>query len=335
MWILDRGWRDIVFFYSFPLLFCVLYWFEIPHGTLALILFYLVVVLIDSGHVYTTIWRTYALREERTRYKMYWIVPFAVFFGSLAWLSSGLGYFWAMVLYFTYFHHLRQIQGVFKWYMKLNGRFRKMGVYLLYALMLVPFTYFHLREEVPLQIYNHNDIFFFPSPDLRPWGLALIGLIWLFWLGWEATLFIRERKFEHNRFLSILVPAVIHIFCFVIAIRAEQVLFPLLALHGVTYMAIMAKSMQKLRSRFFTGFFKSLLVVFALGATLSTLEALGVRDIINTDDSYIRATDWTEFLLLAVFVTPLLTHYILDAYIWKKGHPGFEKILELSPEGKA
>lgn len=327
MWILGSKAKDIFFFYVLALGLSSVYWFSTPKGVVATALFLFIVVFVDSAHVYSTFWRTYALKEERSSSQSYWIVPTLVFLGALIWAVLKVPYFWAMVVYFTYFHHLRQGQGITKWYMKINQKFRPEMIKIFYALLLIPFVTFHFNDVIPLALYNRNDLFFLNKPEWLIYGKGLTYLTWTLWLGLEIKIYTQEKKIEINRILSMLVPAAVHVKCFLYPVTAEGVIFPLLLLHGLTYFAVMSFSLQKLRPQKFANFSKSLLFVVGFGAVFALVESFGISEYVNLNNDYLKNDFLDDKLLLAIFVTPTLTHYILDGLIWKKGHPGFEKIL--------
>lgn len=327
MWILGSKSKDIFFFYALAIGLSSIYWFSTPKGFLATALFLFIVVFVDAAHVYSTFWRTYALKEERTASRAYWLVPALVFLSTLIWAVLKVPYLWAMVVYFTYFHHLRQIQGISKWYMKINQRFRPEMIKVLYALLLIPFATFHFNDVIPLALYNQNDLFFLNRPEWLHYGKILSLLTWALWIGLEIKVYFQVKKVEVNRILSMLVPAAIHIKCFLYPVTAEGVIFPLLLLHGLTYFAVMSLSLQKLRPQRFSSFSKSLIFVVGLGAIFASFESFGLVEYTILNDEYLRNDFFNDKILIAIFITPTLTHYILDGLIWKKGHPGFEKIL--------
>ena len=111
MWILKTRLREFFFMYL-PGLLAVLAAIFLPDlGEESLLYGLLAMGVIDSGHVYTTMWRTWLHKEEIVTDKLYIFFPIAFFFLFTIWFYLGLPFLWTFVVYSTLYHHTRQVYG--------------------------------------------------------------------------------------------------------------------------------------------------------------------------------------------------------------------------------
>lgn len=325
MWILGSAAKDFLFLYL-PGLLGIGIGLGFPAAGEESLLFGLFAFgLVDSGHVYTTAWRTWLHKEERRSSHRYWIVPLSIFAIFSLWFFFQIPGLWSFVVYATLYHHIRQVYGFSKWTQKLNQRQDPFTDRAVYFFSLVPFVAYHFRPGAFGNYYSENDLFLFPSP------VIFKNLVWLYLLG-GGTFLIREFLLwrrgirEPNRVLSLGIPALIYGYCFILGETLTQVLVPLLFFHGISYVAVMEQSLRRTRSSFQKPYLAAgVLLVTAL--TLGPIEAIFEEDIVrrSVDVSLIPAS-----ILVGIFLTPLFSHYVFDAFIWKRGHREASRIF--SPE---
>jgi hypothetical protein len=286
-------------------------------GETSLIYGLMATAILDSGHVYTTAWRTNFHPESAYRKSLYWLTPLLFFCFFLAWSYSQLPGIWSFVVYSTLFHHVRQTYGFSKWYQTLNRRKDKNSDRFLYALSLIPICLYHFREGVIGGYYSNNDLFLRPE-NLMVKILFIMYVIIVFgWLTYEVLLWKRRLR-EWNRLFSVAFPALIYGYCFLWGQSFTQVLFPLLIVHGSAYLVIMTHSLTRTqRARFRTPLVALCLLgltalIFGLGESFIEESSLGGGD---GHPSVLRSA------LIALTLTPLYSHYVFDAMIWKKSHP--------------
>lgn len=284
-------------------------------GESSLIYGLLAMGIIDSGHVYTTAWRTWLHPDEVKSSKAYWIYPLIFFSVFFSWFYFSLPYLWAFVVYATLYHHVRQVYGFSKWYQKLNHRADVVSDYFLYFFAIAPMVIYHFRPEATAGYYTEKDLFLYPFAALRDVLLILYLLVACAWGYREWKLWTAGTR-ETNRLLSVAVPAVIYAFCFLVGTTITQVLFPLLFLHGIAYFGVMTKALGKTQKRFekeSIAVFAILMTAVGFGLTESWMEenvinhALGSEPILNS-------------AIIGLSLTPLFCHYAFDAIIWKKNH---------------
>ena len=115
---------------------------------------FIAVHILDSGHSYTTALRVYrrANTDPRPSPRLkitYMVIPIVSFAVVTFWIYARVPGFWTMLLYFTLFHHTRQLYGILRWYQKLNRRFDAYSHLFLYAFVLLPAVLFHGRSGFP------------------------------------------------------------------------------------------------------------------------------------------------------------------------------------------
>lgn len=315
MWILGTLHKEMAFLYL-PGTLSVLVAILFPAlGETSIIYALLATALIDSGHVYTTAWRTFLHPDEMRSSKLYFIVPVVAFVVFSSWHILGFKGLWSFVVYATLFHHVRQVYGLSKWYQALNKRPDRISDYFLYALAILPMVAYHFRPEVPNNYYSHNDLFLFPNINVLK-GLYLIyACVLASWIIYEMRIW-KEGKKELNRILSVAFPALVYGYCFFVGKTVSQILFPLLFIHGVAYVGILSQTLNRTQTSRFRTFMVSLLVVVMTAVIFGLGESWMENNMISVDPS----TEFWPGLLIGLWLTPLFCHYFFDALIWKRTH---------------
>jgi hypothetical protein len=315
MWILSTPLKEFSYLYA-PGLLAVAVSLILPDlGDESLLYGILAMGIIDSGHVYTTAWRTWLHPEEVKSRAGYWIFPiiFCVFF--TLWFYLGIPCLWAFVVYATFYHHARQVYGFSKWYQKLNHRNDKFSDYVIYFLALFPLIIYHFRPEAIGSYYTENDLFLYPWTELRD-VLLLLYLAGVFiWIIREYRLWNSGTR-EVNRILSIACPGVIYAYCFLVGTTITQILFPLLFLHGVAYFGVMGQSLSRTQKRFNRKY-------LAIMTVLGTAVILGLSESWFEEEMVPRELGQNPLLsslIVGISLTPLFCHYAFDAIIWRKNH---------------
>ena len=124
-WILGHSWgKDFSFFYLpsiliTALVFLLPYFLSQKDQLFYLIFFAIVFVLLDSGHAYTSLVRT-AYHSNPVKRNIFILLFFAIWIGATGGIYLNQAYFFLFLVYFTFFHHIRQMIGVFSWYQQFN-----------------------------------------------------------------------------------------------------------------------------------------------------------------------------------------------------------------------
>ncbi len=271
--------------------------------------------VIDSGHVYTTMWRTWLHKEEVVTDKLYILFPIAFFFLFTLWFYFELPYLWAFVVYSTLYHHTRQVYGFSKWYQKLNKRQDPESDRYLYFFAYFPMVIYHFRPGATANYYTEQDLFLYPQPVLRNFLLYFYLMVALTW-GYREWKLWRSGVREGNRIFSVAFPGAVYAYCFLVGVTVTQVLFPLLFLHGVAYFGVMGQSMSRTQKRFAREGV-AILIVLVTAVIFGLMESWAEENVIET---VLGDRPLLNSVIIGLSLTPLYCHYAFDAMIWKKNH---------------
>ncbi len=296
------------------------------------------ILLIDVGHVYTTLYRTYfdrkALRKQKT---ILFAIPFFSFVAGVIVYSIGSHFFWRLLAYIAVFHFIRQQYG----FMRLYGRkeahntfFSRLDTIVIYAATLYPIIYWHLKGPRNFNWFIENDFYFFQSPgfiSLFNWLYYILLLIYVISVCIHS---VKNRYINIPKTLVILGTALS--WYFGIIYFNGDMSFTLLNVvsHGIPYMALVwiHGKKQLVQSQYqsrFLGFIFGrygillfLLIIFSLAFIEESLWDISVwkehRNIFAR--GWLPEIHFNEQLLnfiVPLLALPQLTHYILDGFIWK------------------
>jgi hypothetical protein len=282
--------------------------------------------LVDSGHVWTTLWRTHAHRpDRRDRGWRRWL-PLLVTAVIAVWLLSQLPYFWPVAVAATLFHNQRQLWGIVRWYEKLAGTRRRPTAVFFHLFVWLPVLAYLTRPVNPNHFYLvPNDIPHFSSPSFF-WALTYTWLLTVFaWALHEMFLYFRGTR-EWGRVFGLGAAALTYGWAFFGARTVMDVAFPLVLSHGAAYVAIMAQTSRRLgiprletRARAWVG-----LLATALGGGVLAVCLLERFDF--ADWSVAGAGRVWICLASAAYFGPVLSHYIADGWLWTGRHPEAREI---------
>jgi hypothetical protein len=320
-WILGSFSKDAGFIYL-PALLAIAFTMAFPDiaGT-SMVYAILATVIVDSGHVYTTIWRTYFHGEElRSNPRLYILTPVIIAATFFIWAVTGLPGLWPFVVYATLFHHVRQYYGLLRWYEKLNGSFTKASTYFLWAFSGIPIVTYHFRFNVAQGYYSNMDLFSYPNATLTTIGISLWGLCALTWLGYEWRRYQKGHR-DWNRVLLLGFTLVLYSWCFLRGRTLPEVLFPVLFGHGIAYFGVMSLSLQRTQKQRFKTFAVALAVILVTSVAFGFLENWVEGDYVEFRNFTVAdpAGLWMA-ALVGLYLTPLFTHFALDAFIWTGRH---------------
>ena len=292
----------------------LVWWFsEIPSAVL--VIGFVSLVLVDSGHVYTSFLRG-AFFETNNLVKTS-LSLIGVFLVLYLWLKMQIPYFWSFIVYFTLFHHIRQFAGLIKWYNKIESYFDPLLMQFFYISVFLSIVLFHVNPTPSNFFYvQENDILYFPSEVAFKIFLLMQFLVWGIYLAYALYVFkIKKQSPVKTHFFF----AATVVFYFLVCIsnrQSELVLVPLLLAHGIPYYALILRSQKSLDPKVNILKFSALLTGFVL--FLALLE-FGLQQSV-VDFNPMTHTSELQRVVLAFFLTPLIFHYCIDAYIWKSKH---------------
>ena len=301
------------------------------------------IIGVDVAHVYSTIFRTYLDKQEfRARKTLYTLTPF------ICWVVGALLYsinalvFWRAITYFAVFHFIRQQYGFMMIY-SCNERdkppiARKIDEYAIYIATIYPLIYWHTHLPRKFDWFIEGDFIAINSAMINWVALAVYVIIISAYIGKEIWQFIKTRAINIPKNLLFIGTAIswfvgIIYFNNDIAFTAINVVS-----HGIPYIALIwiygknhgkiSPHKKLLGNISFRKFFSLKMLPFFIGSLLlfAYLEE-GLWDgFIWTEHRTIFSffhnlptinDKATLAWLVPLLALPQITHYVLDAFIWR------------------
>ena len=274
------------------------------------------IYFLDGGHVYSTFLEVLGDPEE-VRKKYVWIVLAGSVFLNLFVHYFFDSYFFYYIFYFTIYHNMRQGLGVIFLYRLGEKRSAQVLKWGYYFLTMLPFILFHLKPPMTYgglgeAIIRPIDLFqFFPSENLEAVFRTGVVVYVLGALG-IAGFFIYQKNMRG--LMSMTFFTLVYAYAFLISDNEMKSYALLIFSHAIPYYFLMEKRlgvthkinfMQKYAWLF-------LLIIFTIG---------GVIDYYQEDIVFLFEP--LDSLAMALLTTPLISHFIYDAIIWKRGNERF------------
>ena len=284
---------------------------------------FLTVYFLDGGHVYSTLLEVVGDPEE-IRKKYVWMVLIGTFFLNLFIHLFFTSYFFYYVFYFTVYHNMRQGLGITFLYRLGEKKYTQFIKRSYYFLTMLPFIIFHFKAPLaigklgdtilkPLELYN-----FFPEKSLE--AVYHLGLV-IYLLGIVCILAMLIYQKNFRGFLSMLFFAIVYAYAFIVS-KNEMVSYALLVFsHAIPYYFLMEKRLKITHKLNFMQKYAwlFLLVVFGIGGFLDSYQ-----------EEIIALIEPFDSLGIAILTTPLISHFIFDAIIWKSGNERFHTFVSTS-----
>jgi hypothetical protein len=306
----------------------------------------LLVVFVDAGHVYSTLYRTYfdpaVFRKHRT---LLTTIPLAGFVAAaLVYTLSDL-WFWRLLAYIAVFHFIRQQYGFMRIYSRQDPANKSISIIdtvTIYAATLGPLLHWHLSGQRNFNWFIPGDFIFMRSGLARIVADGLYYLVLLVFVGKEMYLLLTRRSVNWPKFL--VMAGTILSWYFGIVYYNGDMAFTLLNVvsHGIPYIALVWLYGYKQYTRkgggtaFLRWLFSAYGIAFFIGllCLLAYLEE-GSWDLLVWKEHTglfkgfpvlsIELSPQLLSLLVPFLILPQLTHYILDGFIWKIRKENFLK----------
>ncbi len=298
----------------------------------------LLILLIDVGHVYTTLYRTYfdnhALKKQKF---LLYFTPFAAFIVCCLLYNISVLWFWRLLTYAAVFHFVRQQYGFMRLYSRYEQKktwVEKIDTITVYSATLYPLLYWHLNGPRNFNWFIKNDFAYLNAGWFMNILTPAYFLLLAIYIGSSIYTFIKTRVFNIPKF-TIIAGTVVSWYFGIVYFNGDMA-FTLLNVvsHGVPYMALVwihghknkgkLTKPGKLLSLVFS--YKGLIVFLLIVFGLAFMEEF-LWDIFVWDEhrsvfggnyfSNITLNKELMSLLVPLLTLPQLTHYILDGFIWK------------------
>ena len=331
-------------FILFPPFACLLVIYFFPNLFLnekneSELLWFLLIVCIDVGHVYSTIYRTYMDKETIQKNRMlFFLSPLLLYLTGVMLHSIHPIFFWRAMAYLAVFHFIRQQYGFMRLYSrneKQNQLFRKIDALTIYTATLYPILYWHIQGKQNFNWFIENDFLYLNKPQLTPYFFSIYFSILLIYLAKEIFLVFTEKKFNLPKNL-LMFGTIVSWYMGIVYFKGDLT-FTLLNVvsHGIPYYALVwayGNNQQKkitAKENWMKLFFKPKNIFLFVGflIILAYLEEMlwdGLiwKEHISVFPLSTFLPDLTGLKSLASLVIPLLAlpqllHYFIDGFIWK------------------
>ncbi len=330
-WLVSPAY-DLAWF-SGPALLAAAVALLLPDGAEVGLLGWLVlVVAVDVAHTWATLYRAWLdPTARRDRPGLLWGVPIAAFAGAAALHGLAAPWFWTVLAYVAVFHFVRQQQGFAALYRaraalpraSLEARVEHFTVAML---CVYPVVWWHANLPRRYAWFTPTDFIVGLPPAVSTVSGVVTAIAFATW----AALRLRSRSWQPGRDLWVLSTAASWTVGIVLTNGDAAFTLANVLAHGVPYFALVhlvsrrqwADGEGPLTPRWFTP--------VAIGAFLALPLAAAVAEELAWDALVWREhffppgdlPEWLPAVAIPLLVTPQLTHYLLDGYLWRLGPPG-------------
>lgn len=299
---------------------------------------------IDVAHVYSSLFRTYFDNEEfQKRRTLYIVTPIVVWLvGCVSYWTLGRGVFWSMVAYFAIYHFVRQQYG----FMMLYRRGEKTGDWkyridqlAIYLATVYPLMYWHTYPR-NFQWFSNFEVLHIPWTWPEMVCRLLYIMVMTVFVIKEVWQWRNSGTFNAGKMLITIATAVS--WATGIILFNGDLTFTLINIisHGIPYIALIWIYQYRKRSRptgsknGFLKFFQLKYVAFYVAALIAfSYFEEGLWDWFvwkEHSDIFgsfrVAMSEWVLVFFIPLLCMPQVTHYVLDAFIWRVNKSGKEEI---------
>jgi hypothetical protein len=326
-------------YYSIALAFLLSFIIS-PSESLTLIPWVIFVLLIDVGHVYGSLYRTYLNPLELEKnYSLLLFVPIACYTIALVLYNLGPLYFWRALAYLAVFHFIRQQYGIMRIYSRNENEcpkfFKTIDTATIYLATLYPISYWHTNLPRNFSWFVENDFFL----NIPFQTTTIVG--WLYSI--SILIFISKNIYSFKNKILLNVPKNIFIagtglsWWVGIVYFNSDLIFTVtnVVSHGIPYFALVwsrgrqdLKNNEELNKTYFKYFFSSYSLPIFLGILflLSFFEEGIWAELVWRENlSFFQPFSFLPVItnhniltwIVPILALPQMTHYVLDGFIWR------------------
>lgn len=342
IWI-HKNWFDSIFILSppficlsliflFPTLFQTTNYENLWH-------WFILVLCIDVGHVYSTIYRTYFDKNIITTHKTFFILsPLLIYITGVILHSIDSILFWRAMAYLAVFHFVRQQYGFMRLYSRNEPEsiFKKIDTITIYSATLFPLLYWHFSGIQNFNWFVKNDFIYLNNPSFIPILYVIYLSVLLIYVIKEIIIVIKYGWFNLPK--NLLIIGTIVSWYFGIVYFKGDLTFTLLNVvsHGIPYYALVwshgnKKTKQSVTStpNWLSTIFKPKNIILFIGILIvfAYVEELlwdgfiwkEHESLFPTSNMLPHFTNNTSLMsfLVPLLALPQLLHYFIDGFIWK------------------
>jgi hypothetical protein len=290
------------------------------------------VLLVDVAHVWSTSFVVYLDPVElRRRPLLYGLTPLVAFAIGVVLYAWGPGPFWRAIAYLAVFHFIRQQYGWVMLYRAKNGEHDRLGRWLdgatVYAATLYPLLWWHAQLPRGFAWMREGDFITGLPAWIAEAGGLVYGLLAALYVGRAIEQLVRRKRVAWGKHLIVVTTAA----CWYVGIVGTNTDYTFtitnVFIHGVPYMALVFVYAKNAAREAPAGPSARVLGGGVI-AFLSTLWLVAYLEEMLWDRALWHDREWLfgsaveigggALILAPLLATPQLTHYILDAFLWRR-----------------
>lgn len=296
------------------------------------------VLLIDVAHVWATSFRVYFdLEELKRRLLLYTSVPIFGYVIGLALYSESETLFWRILALIAVFHFVRQQYGWVMLYRRKLGEKGRLSFlidsFAIYLATIYPLVFWMSNLPRNFQWFVENDFFSLPQIFDRFLFPIYIFSLTTYFLK-SIYLYLAEGFINIGKDIVVVTTTI----CWYVGIVAfnSDYAFTVtnVIIHGVPYFAIVyfyAKSRRESVGKGYRFFTSNWLIFLTTLWLLAYIEELFWHRGVWHERNWLFGENWNwedlQIYIVPLLAVPQLSHYVLDAFIWrKKGNPNLSFI---------
>ncbi len=333
-WIYNRI-SDCIFILSPPfVVLAIIFLFQkqlmVLNASYSFYTWLFLIVFVDVAHVYSTLFKTYFVKEEFQRRKLLYLgIPALSFVLGIIFYQFGSLVFWSALALVAVYHFIRQQYGFMRLYARFepNNIHKKIDAAAVYAATIYPMLYWFTNPRKFTWFVEHEFSWMGNLEKLLPIFTFIYLAILSIWLIKTIILFIRFKTFNIPK--DAVIAGSFLSWYFGIVYFNNDLIFTFLNVvsHGVPYMALIyLNEIQNKKKETLKGLvpFRSGIGVLMFIAALMIIafseeflwEVLVWKE--NISISTVHTPDYLLMILVPLLTVPQLTHYLLDGFIWKR-----------------
>jgi hypothetical protein len=292
---------------------------------------FILVLLIDVSHVYSSLFRTYFDKNAFEQKKDLFIsIPLLSFVGGVVLYAIHALLFWRVIAYLAVFHFIRQQYGFMRIYSKNDNQLKWekwIDNTMIYGLCLYPIIYWHFSDNRVFHWFIDGDFFKFHNPFLLQVFSLLYFLLIGIYLVKEINISLKNKHLNLGKNILILGTGLS--WYFGIVYFNGDLIFTLLNVvaHGIPYIALVWIVERKKKSSInpkkvylYLLIFLAVIIGFAF-LEEALWDSLVWREHLELFSTFYVLPEFTSEQALSIIVpllsVPQISHYVLDAFIWK------------------
>lgn len=302
----------------------------------------ILVVFVDVGHVYSTVYRTYTDKALVLQHKnLFFGLPVLLLVLSVLLHSINPLWFWRALAYLAVFHFIRQQYGIMKIYSRRNSYSalkRRIDVFTIYGVTVIPVLYWHFNSDLSFHWFIKNDFVLLGNrPAIQVVLQVAFVLLLCVYLVSEIKQALSGKAFNLQK-NAIVLGTAISWYAGIMYYNSDFIFtFLNVVCHGIPYIALVWMYGKKSGSLEHQRFFKLIytqfgILIFLLPILLLAYFEENLWDTLVWQEhgrlflfsSQISVSRSALNIIVPLLALPQLFHYVIDGYIWKMRNDRFK-----------